>query len=173
MRPIAALVQARARGVQGQGRHIPQQAHADGVSRACLLEPVGVIRVFEPLHHRFFGDGLDGAKTAQLRLDSLAQHRELPVAGDPVFPGQGPNALEKLVEGAGLEFPHLQQHPVGAAQPQIGAGDVGQLGVELDAALCHPDGFKSQGFDLVFDDLFQTEGGGGDKRKGCHGSSLP
>ena len=134
-RPVAPLVQPRAAGVDGQHGLVVEQGHFDGVFRARLREPLDPVGGLEPLDDRLLHDFLAGRHAGKLRLDRPARHGELGLDRKPVFPRQGPRAIEKLAEIAGFEGVQSHQDAVGRPQPEVRAADIG-----LIAGKQHPSG---------------------------------
>ena len=162
-RPVAPLVQPRTAGVDGQHGLVVEQGHFDGVFRARLREPLDPIGRLEPLDDRLLHDFLAGRHAGKLRFDRPARHGELGLDGKPVFPRQGPGAIEKLAEIAGFKGVQSHQDPVGRPQPEVRAADIG-----LIAGKQHPPGLDdfrlvAQRLEFPRDDGLQSERAGGDQ----------
>ncbi|MNC61427.1 hypothetical protein D3C75_1113680 [compost metagenome] len=110
-------MQAGTGGVQGQGGDVVKQGNLRHKSAPILREPFPVVAFLHFLHHRFFDNALAGRHTGQLGFMGAALGGELPVLGNPLVPRQRLGALKQLVKGSCLKFTHLNQHPVGGAQP--------------------------------------------------------
>ncbi|CAN4006669.1 hypothetical protein BFDFBN_BFDFBN_08735, partial [Dysosmobacter welbionis] len=102
--------------------------------------------------------------------DGVALHRELPVPGDAILPGDGGHALKQRLEIRGREAGQLHQHPGAAAQVDVQPGDVRRAAVAVDPAVFGPDVFQVQPPQLVGHQGLQPEEAGNGVFHG--GSSL-
>jgi hypothetical protein len=69
----------------------------------------------------------------------VAFHREFPVPGDVVLPGQGQHALKQRLKIRRGEGAQLHQYPRSAAEVQIQPGNVKHIPFTVDAAVFGPD----------------------------------
>ena len=72
-------------------------------------------------------------------VQTVALHGEGPVFGDIPLPGDGLDPLEQLVEGAGGEAAHDQQHPFPEPGTDVGPGQARFIGIEIDPAVFRAD----------------------------------
>ena len=120
LRPVAALVKPAAGRIDIQRRLIFHQGELDLVQRARLLEPRDLILRLQPLHHRFFDDGLAVADAEQVGIERIALHREAVGLADPFLPRQRLHALKELLEGVGLKRAHQDQDALREARADAG-----------------------------------------------------
>ena len=72
----------------------------------------------------------------------------------------------------GGEGTHMDKDPLGTAQMDVGAGDIGLGARKGDTAVHGIQPRKTEGIDLLSEDLFQPEHTGGDKGQ-FHFGSFP
>ena len=169
-RAVAAAVQPLSRRIQAEGDDIAQNGDLDAVERAGL----GQRRASEPFAHAgadgLFDDALAGGEGVKPALDALAIEVYFRVRGQIILPREGPCALEQGVKVLGAKAGQLDHDPVGRAQQQIAARDVGLAAGHADAAvLCRGQGI-AQLCQLALGHGLDS-GRGGDLQSVLHGSS--
>ena len=68
-------------------------------------------------------------------VETVALHREGPVPGDEILPGEGAGPLEKGIEVPGGEGAQHEEHPFSGAKIQIEAGNVRRTGPAEDPTI--------------------------------------
>ena len=74
----------------------------------------------------------------------LPRHGEGVLLVQKGFPGQGPRALEQILEGTGGELPQQQKHPLPKPAAQVGPGQQLRPAGEQHPAVFRPDVFTPQ-----------------------------
>ncbi|OPZ70978.1 MAG: hypothetical protein BWY80_01411 [Firmicutes bacterium ADurb.Bin456] len=122
---------------QRRGGYVVEQGHLNGITGTVFFKPFPPVNLFHLFHNRLFNNGLAVRHTVQLGFDGFSFNGKGGVFRQPVRPGQGFGLLKELLEAAGREFPHLDQHPVRGAQPEIGPADGGLVPGEGDPGVFH------------------------------------
>ena len=78
----------------------------------------------QALHHGFFHNALAVGDAVELGPDGKALDREGVLLPQNVLPGERTDALEQLLKAAGLKGPQPPEHPLPAAEDQVGPGTV-------------------------------------------------
>jgi hypothetical protein len=71
------------------------------------------------------------------------------IAGQKILPADSLGLFKKLAEIMGRKFGNFPEQAVGAAQPQIAAGDIMPVAVKLEPAVAHPRFAVNQAFEFV------------------------
>ena len=155
-RAVASFVQARACRIEREGGDVVEQGYFDLAERACFGQLVDTVSFAEGIDEGFFHAALAGGHGGELRFDASASHGEGAFRADPLFPGQRRDAVEQLVEVAGIEAAYLEEDPLGAAQPNVGTEDVSYGPGKGDSAVADDFGFVAQVPQFPRDDRFQA-----------------
>ncbi len=118
-RAIPALVQAGARGVDGEAGDVLEQRDLDDAGRPGLIQRLDVVGRAELFDEGLLDDPLAGRHAGKLRRHRPPQHGKRRRRADPLLPRKRVRAVEKLAEVPGLELPDLDQHAIGAPQPEV------------------------------------------------------
>ena len=160
MGPVAPLVESVAGGVQVHGCGVLDEGELDLIAVPGLRQGLAAVGLAKPLGSGLFHNGLAGGDGVELGGDGVALHRELPVPGDAILPGDGGYALKQRLEVRGREAGQLHQHPRAAAQVDVQPGDVCRAAVAVDPAVFRPDVFQVQPPQLVGHQGLQPEEAG-------------
>ena len=150
-------MQCRAAGIQHQRRHILEEEELYLILHAGLPEPVHAVAALQALHNRLLDYALAVRNGGQRRADGVPLDRESILPPDPLLPREGVGAVEQLGETVRREVAQPDEHPLGTAQGQVGAGYVGFLPLKRDAPVHRFQTVQAEGVDLLSDLLFQTE----------------
>ena len=119
-----------------------------------------------------FDDLLAVRHGVQGAVQTVALHGESPVFRDIPLPGDGLDPLEQLVEGAGGEAAHDQQHPFPEPGTDVGPGQARFIGIEIDPAVFRADIGHVHMAQLIAHQSLQPEQAGNTKFKIQFSSSL-
>ena len=147
---VAALVESLTRGVEPDGDFVLHdgKAHLIAPPRFGKLRDDAVGSA-QALHDRLFHDRLAGGHGVERRVDGVAHHGELPLAGDPVLPVHRAHALKERFEIRRAELVQNQNDARAAAQVEVEARDVARFAAAENAAVLDAHVRKPQLFDLI------------------------
>ena len=101
---VAALMQGLAGGVESHCHRVLVKEDTEREARAVFRKPLDPVRLFHPLHHGFFHDGLDVRRTEKLALDGgRLCDPEFRVLREIFLPRDRAGSLEQILEGLRVE----------------------------------------------------------------------
>ena len=169
---VAALVQAVAGGVQHDLADVLAEHEADLILRAGLGQAGGAVALHQALDHGLLDDALAGRHAGQLAVQRGAGDREGSVGGQQLFPVDGVDAVEQLVEGGGCVGVQEQHHALHGAEVEVGGGDHIRAAPEGQTAVADPDVLGADAAQLKVGRGLAPEKAGGDEFKFCRHSGF-
>ena len=157
---IAALEQACTGGVQIQHSGVVHNGKLDLVQGTVLGQPGHAVALGQAGCYGLFDDALAVGDRVQLAVQTVTLYGELAAAGDKALPCNGLGAFKQLIEGAGGEAAHDDQHTFPEAGTDIGAGHAVFVGAEVYAAVFGADIVHAHVPQLIAHKAFQTEQAG-------------
>ena len=146
---VAALVKALARGVEPDGHFVLHDGKAHLIAPPRFGELRDAVGRAQAVDDRLFDDRLAGGHGVERRVDGVAHHGELPLAGDPVLPVHRAHALKERFKIRRAELVQNQNDARTAAQIDVEPRDVARLAAAEDAAVLNAHVRKSQFSDLI------------------------
>jgi len=146
---VAALVKALARGVEPNGHFVLHDGKAHLIAPPRFGELRDAVGRAQAVNDRLFDDRLAGGHGVERRVDGVAHHGELPLAGDPVLPMHRAHALKERFKIRRAELVQNQNDARTAAQIDVEPRNVARLAAAEDAAVLNAHVRKSQFSDLI------------------------
>ena len=126
----------------------------------------------QALDHGLLDDALASRHAGQLAVQRRAGDREGRVGGQQLFPVDGVDAVEQLVEGGGCVGVQEQHHALHGAEVEVGGGDHIRAAPEGQTAVADPDVLGADAAQLKVGRGLAPEKAGGDEFKFCRHSGF-
>jgi len=153
-------VQAHAGGVEEDLDRVLHDGKAQLVGRAGLRHPAEAVLLLQARDGGLLDDGLAVRHRVQLAVEAVTLDGKSSVLRDKLLERERLDALEQLLEAAGLELAEQDHHPLAHAAAEIGAGHVGKFAVKKDAPVLGADVLKIEPAQLVGHQALETEQAG-------------